>query len=620
MTRLLLAWALGAGVLAAQSKPPVEIRVDATDVTRRLIHARLTIPASPGPLTLRYPKWIPGEHGPTGPVADLTGLRITAAGRTLAWKRDTVDMFAIHVDVPAGAPAVEVSLDFISPPETGGFSSGSSATSELAVLNWNQFVLYPEGAPSDQLNYKASLKVPRGWRYGTALPIASESGDSIQFEPSSLTTLIDSPVLTGAHFRTVDLSPGATPPHYLHIAADSERATEITPDEVTHYKNLVKETGALYGARHYRDYHFLLTLSDHVAHFGLEHHESSDDRIDERSLVDDGLRRVSATLLPHEFTHSWNGKYRRPAGLATDGYDKPMKGDLLWVYEGMTEYLGEILTPRSGLWTPEEFRDDLAATAAMLDNEAGREWRPLQDTATAAQVLYEARPDYQDFRRSVDYYPEGILIWLEADAIIREQSHGAKSLNDFCRAFHGGETGAPVVKPYTFEDVVSALNAVQAYNWAAFLRERLESTSPRAPLGGLARTGWKLTYDGTSSELWRDREGSEKETNIWYSLGMRIKDDGPVSDVRVGGPAQKAGIAPAVKVMAVNNRKFSATVLHDAIAAAAKDSAPIEFLLLDGEIYKTVRVDYHGGERYPHLVREESKPDLLTQIIKPLAP
>ncbi len=606
-----------AALLSAQ---PIQLAVDATDVPRRLIHARISIPVKPGPLTLNYPQWIPGEHGPTGPIADLAGIRITASGAPVPWRRDLVDMFAFHVTVPPGATLLDVAIDFISPADSGGFSSGSSATSQLAVLNWNQFLLYPAGTPTDQINCQATLKVPKGWRYGTALPIASESGDTIQFQPSSLTTLIDSPVSTAAHYRTIDLNPGGTPPTYLNIAADSERALEISPEQVTHFRNLVKEAGALFGARHYRDYHFLLTLSDHVAHFGLEHHESSDDRIGERSLVDESARVVTSDLLPHEYTHSWNGKFRRPAGLATPDYEKPMKGELLWVYEGLTEYLGEVLTPRSGLWTPELYREHLADVAATLDNESGRQWRPLQDTATAAQVLYNSRDDYADFRRGVDYYPEGELIWLEADVTIRRLSGGAKSLNDFCRAFHGGASGAPQVKPYTFEDVVAGLNAVQPYDWAQFLHARLEGTSAHAPLGGITEGGWKLSYTDTPTALSRDEEATRKISSFWYTLGMRVNDDASVIDVRMGAPAQVAGIAPNVRVIAVNSRQYSSTLLHEAITAASKSPSPIELLVRDGEIYKTFRLDYHAGERYPHLLRNEANPDLLSEIIKPLAP
>ncbi len=605
--------------LASAQVPPVELSVDATDAPRRLVHATMVFPVKPGDLTLLYPQWIPGEHGPTGPISDLVGIRITSGNTTIPWQRDAVNMFAFHVTIPAAVEKITVKIDFITPADTGGFSSGSSATSEMAVLNWNQFLLYPAGTPTDKLNYRANLKVPHGWRYGTALPIANESGDSIQFQPSSLTTLIDSPVLSGAHFRTIDLNPGGEPKHYLHLGSDSDAALEISPAEVEHYKKLVQETGALFGARHYRDYHFLLSLSDHVAHFGLEHHESSDDRVAERFLVDDTIRRSYTALLPHEMTHSWNGKYRRPAGLATPDYEQPMKGELLWVYEGLTNYLGEVLSPRSGLSTPELYRDDLAHTAATLDNKQGRRWRPLQDTATAAQILYGSRPDYADYRRSTDYYEEGTLIWLDADVLIRQKTNGAKSLNDFCRLFYGGPSGTPEVKPYTFEDVVAALNTVFPYDWKSFLRTRLDSTNEHAPLGGVVSGGWKLVYTDTPGQLWKDRETATKSTNVSFSLGMTVKEDGTIADVRIGGPMQKAGVAPAVKLIAVNSRAYNPSVLHDAIAKAAKDAAPIEMLIRDGEEFKTFRVDYHAGERYPHLERDATKPDLLSAIITPLS-
>jgi predicted metalloprotease with PDZ domain len=596
--------------LSAQMK----LRVDITDAPRHILHASMTIPAKPGPMTLLYPEWIPGEHAPSGPVIDLAGLKITAGGKSVAWSRDAVNMYAFHVNVPEGASALDVTFDFITPPEAAGFTSGASATTELAVLNWNQVLLYPQGVPSDQWQLQASLKVPNGWKYGTALPIARESGNEIEFKPSSLTTLIDSPVSAGSHYRTIELGPG----HYLHVAGDSDRAIELTDDQIQHYKNLVQETGALFGSRHYRSYHFLFTLSDHVASFGLEHHESSDDRIGERGLVDDVSRKVNADLLPHEFTHSWNGKYRRPAGLATPDYAEPMKGALLWVYEGLTQYLGGILTPRSGLLSPEEFRDDLAITAAALDRKSGRTWRSLEDTAVAAQLLYNARDDYAGYRRGVDYYDEGTLIWLEADVLIRELSKGAKSLNDFCRAFHGGPGGVPALKTYTFEDVVAGLNAVQPYDWADFLHKRLESTASHAPLGGIENSGWKLTYSPLRSEMWRNHEEDSKIVNLNYSIGLKVSEDGGISDVAIGGAAQKAGVSPATKLIAVNGRQYFPVILREAVQAAVTKTAPIELLVKNGEYYQTFKIDYHGGEMYPHLTRDESKPDVLSKIIEPM--
>jgi predicted metalloprotease with PDZ domain len=606
-----------ASLPAAGQTTPTRISVDATDSTRRLYHIKMTMPVKPGPLTLLYPEWIPGEHGPTGPITDLVNVKITGNGASIPWRRDLAEMYSFQVTVPPGVNSIDITMEYVATPDSGGFSSGASTTSKLAVLSWNQVLLYPKGTPSDQLNYQAELKVPAGWSYGTALPIETESGQNIQFKPSSLTTLIDSPVLMGSFFKTFDLSPGSTPPHYLHIAADSEHATDASEDEITHLRNLVRETGVLFGARHYRSYHFLLTLSDHVAHFGLEHHESSDDRTLERTLIDDSLRRADASLLTHEMTHSWNGKYRRPAGLATPDYSEPMKGNLLWVYEGLTNYLGEILAPRSGLLTAVEFRQDLAREAAMLDNRTGRAWRTLQDTADAAQLLYDARKDYTDLRRSVDYYEEGTLIWLEADVTIRRLSQGAKSLDDFVKAFTGPPSSGPMVKPYTFEDVVQTLNAVQPYDWAGFLRERLESTSPHAPLGGIENSGWKLVYTEQASDMFRNHEAYDRVFDLSYSIGLRAKEDGMIEDVRMGGPAQKAGVAPATKIIAVNGRRFNPQLLHDAVAA--KSAAPLEIMVEDGEFFKTFRIDYHGGEKYPHLVRDESKPDLLTAITAPHA-
>jgi predicted metalloprotease with PDZ domain len=604
--------------MLAIAQDDIKLQVDATDAPRRMFHVRMTMPVKPGPMTLLYPEWIPGEHAPSGPINDLVGLKIQANGQEIPWKRDSVNMFGFHITVPPAATTLDIVFDFISAPESPGFSSGGSVTTELAVLNWNQLLLYPQGVPVDQLHYQANLRVPNSWRYGTALPIARESGNEVEFQPAPLNTLVDSPVSTGLHYRTVDLGTDGGISHYLHLAGDSDRSIEIPPDQILDYQKLVKETGALFGSRHYRSYHFLLTLSDHIASFGLEHHESSDDRVGERTLVDDVPRKVEAGLLPHEFTHSWNGKYRRPAGLATSDYGQPMKGDLLWVYEGLTQYLGNVLTPRSGLYTPEEYREDLARTSAALDRASGRTWRPLEDTAVAAQLLYSARDDYAEYRRSVDYYDEGTLIWLEVDVLIRQLSNGAKSLDDFCRAFHGGPGGTPAMKPYTFDDLVAALNSVQPYDWSKFLRARLDSTQPHAPLGGIENAGWKLVYDANRSEIWRDYEDDRRMVDLMYSIGVAVRDDGTIDDVAYGGPAQKAGVTPATRLVAVDNRQFTPTILREAVQRTKSNARGVELLIKNGEYYSTHHIDYQGGEKYPHLVRDESKPDILSKIIAPL--
>jgi predicted metalloprotease with PDZ domain len=597
----------------------VTIFVDATSAPRKIFHAKLKIPAAAGDLTLYYPKWIPGEHAPDGPVNDLAGLKFTAGGKTLKWRRDLLDGFTIHVDVPSGESEITADLDFLSPATfEGGFSAGSSATDKLAIISWNQVLLYPKGFKSDDLTYVATLKLPAGWKYGTPLPIASTSANhgetQITFQPASLTTLVDSPVITGEFLKVVKLADD--PLTEMDIAADSAGALDPPQEVWDHYKNLVEQANKLFGAHHYRDYHFLYTLSDHVAHFGLEHHESDDSRVDERGLVDETSRKADAGLLPHEYVHSWNGKYRRPADLATPDYEQPMQDDLLWVYEGLTNYLGTVLTARSGLLTPDQARDDLALTAATLDHTPGRTWRNLQDTADAAPQLYFAPRAWSSWRRGVDFYDEDTLNWLWVDVIIRQQTKGAKSIDDFCHLFHGAPSTGPMVKPYTFDDVVNALNQVVSYDWRGFWTERLTNHGPGAPLGGIEGSGWKVVYDETQSEMERGVEGAYHMVDGSFSIGLVLREDGTISDTIEGMPAALAGIGPGMKLIAVNGRQYSAEVLREALKAGKGGAVPLELLIENTDYYKTYKLDYHGGERYAHLVRDESKPDLLSEIYK----
>jgi predicted metalloprotease with PDZ domain len=602
----------GLAATAPATPPTITIEVDATTAPRKIFHATLKIPAAPGDLTLYYPKWIPGEHAPDGPVIDLAGLKFFAAGKPLKWRRDLLDGFTLHVDVPAGVNEVSAELDFLSPATfEGGFSAGSSATDKLAIISWNQVLLYPKGYKSDDINYSASLKLPEGWKFGTPLPVTSQSGNEIKFATVSLTTLVDSPVITGEFLKVVPLA--QDPVTEMDIAADSAAALDAPPEVWDHYKSLVDQAQKLFGAHHYRDYHFLYTLSDHVAHFGLEHHESDDSRVGERDLVDDTARKQSASLLPHEYVHSWNGKFRRPAGLATPDYQQPMQDDLLWVYEGLTNYLGFVLTSRSGLLTTEQDRDDLALTAAYLDHTPGREWRNLQDTADAAPELYFSPRAWESWRRSTDFYDEDTLNWLWVDVIIRQQTKGAKTIDDFCHLFHGAPSTAPMVKPYTFDDVVNTLNQVATYDWRGFWTNRLTNHGPGAPLGGIEGSGWKVVYDETPSAM---DSASRRSVNVAYSLGLALSSDGSIGDTVEGMPAAKAGIGPGMKLVAVNGRRFSPDVLREALKAAKNGSAPIELLVENTDYYKTYKIDYHGGEKYPHLVRDDSKPDLLSDILK----
>ncbi len=606
---------------AANAAPaaPIKLTVDATHAPEKILHAQLQIPVTAGEVKLVFPKWIPGEHGPTGPITDLTGLKFFANGQRLAWRRNLDEMYEFDVNVPQGVTTLEATLDLVMPAPPEGFSSGASATTQLVMVSWNQVLLYPFGKKTDDIPIVASLKLPAGWKYGTPLPVSGEAGGAINFQQVSLTTLIDSPVLAGAHFRRIALTPEGPIQHYIDEVADGDAALQMPQPTIDAYKRLVAETGALFEARHYREYHFLLTLSDHTAHFGLEHHESSDDRIAERAMVDDDARWLSGSLLPHEMTHSWNGKYRRPAGLATPDYQKPMEGDLLWVYEGMTDYWGNILAARTGLWNKQQFLDETADLAAALDHTPGRSWRPLQDTADAAQILYSSPEEFESWRRSVDYYPEGFLIWLEADTVIRQQTHGQKSLNDFVRLFVGGGNTPPKVNPYTFDDVVKTLNQVVAYDWRKFLRDRLDTYGPGAPLGGITNGGWKLVYDDNPSEFTKSMEHVRKAVDARFSIGLALDDKGGIRDVIYDSPAWKAGIAPGSVLVAVNGRKFDPDILRDALKAGKGSSSNLELLVSNGDFYKTFTLNYHEGEKYAHLVRDEAKPDVLSDIIKPLA-
>jgi len=603
------------GTAMAANGPHISLAVDATEAPRKILHAKEKIPATPGTLTLYYAKWMPGEHAPTGPVNDLTGLKFTAGGQTLKWRRDLLDGWTINVEVPAGQNEVDANLDYVEPASLQqGFSSGSSATDKLVIVSWNQVLLYPKGWKTDDITFSASLRIPEGWQYATSLDMSNGNGSDLHFAPVSLTMLIDSPVLAGQYMKKVSLA--ENPPAELDVAADSPGALDVPQSVWDSYKNLPAQAAALFGAQHYRHYHFLYTLSDHVAHFGLEHHESDDSRVGERGMVDDTERRLDASLLPHEYVHSWNGKYRRPIGLATPDYQTPMQTDLLWVYEGLTTYLGNVLAARSGFWTPEQFRDSTAETAADYDHLPGRTWRNLQDTADAAPQLYFASNAWYSWRRGVDFYAEDILNWMWADVIIRQQTGGKKTLDDFCKLFHGEPGGPPDVRPYTFDEVVKTLNQVAPYDWRSFWTERLTNHGPGAPLGGVEGSGWKLVYDENPSEMLRSEEREYNFVNETYTVGLRLREDGSVSDTVEGMMAAKAGIGPGMKVIAVNGRKFSPEVLHDAIKSAKGGKDPIELLVENTDYYKTFKLDYHDGEKYPHLVRDEAKPDLMTEIVK----
>ena len=608
----------------ASAQTPITLSADLTDAPRKILHSQETMLVQAGPMTLVYPEWIPGEHGPTGPVVDQAGFVITTqSGERVKWERDPVNMYAYHITVPQGATHLNIKMDFLATASAEGFSAGASTSANLALLSWNELVVYPAGTNAGEVMVTPSLKVPEGWKYGTALESTSAPNvQSTSFKTVSLEQLVDSPVLAGRWFKEIPLATEITPKHFLDIAGDGPEDLDISQEHIDDFSRLVRETGALYKSRHYHSYHFLVTLSDQVAHFGLEHHQSSDDRVGERTFVDDNTFIENGLLLPHEFTHSWNGKYRRPAGLATPNYQEPMKGDLLWVYEGLTEYFGDVLASRCGIWPPSVYRDRLATIAGYLnDLRPGRTWRDLQDTATAAQLLYAATAGYDNWRRNVDYYDEGELLWLEVDLTIREKTNGKKTLNDFAAAFEGlgGNTG-PKVVPYTFDDIVSGLNAIVPNDWATFLRKRLDSNDVHAPEtdGINALSGYKLMYTDKPDYWSQLLESQHNYVDVRYSLGMSVGTDGKVHDVIVGGLADKAGFGPDMQILAVNGRAFTPLLLRAAIQHAQGNGPAIEFIVENTGYYKIIRMDYHGGERYPQLQRVEGTPARLDDILQPM--
>ena len=598
----------GRTALAAET---ISLTVGATRTQRKILHAHLVMPVKAGPLTLYYPKWIPGEHGPDGPIANLSGLKFEGNGKTIPWQRDLLDAFTFHLEIPDGIRKLDANYDYLEP-------DGYSSTDKLMVLEWNDVVLYPADTPAEKLTYEAKLIMPQGWKFGTSLPLANQSDNQLSFKPISLDMLVDSPVVTGEFYRNIDITPKGEPIHHqMDIVADSEAALAMNAENQKQMTNLVAESGKIFGARHYRDYHFLLALSDHVAHFGLEHHESNDSRLPERTLLLPSSGMALGGLLSHEFVHSWNGKYRRPADLTVPYYEQPMKTDLLWGYEGLTDFLGPLLAARSGLFTPEQYREYLASIAAQLGpGRPGRTWRPLRDTADAESGLgFGFGRGWLNWKRGTDYYDEGDLLWLEVATIIHRESHGKRSIDDFCLAFHGGSNNGPEVKTYTLDELVGDLNRVAPFDWATFFHTRLDSTSAEAPVGGIENAGWKVAFNAEPSKI----EGRRSTPNTLYSIGLQIAADGMVSDSIVGSPAYEAGVSSGMKIMGVNGRVFTSDLLDDAIKASKENSQPITLLALVEDYFKTCTVNYHGGARYPHLVREDGRPDYLDELVKPWA-
>jgi predicted metalloprotease with PDZ domain len=611
---------------AQSQKTPIQITVDLSDAPRKLYHAEVDLPVAAGPLALITPKWIPGTHQPFGPVASITGVVFTANGRPLAWHRDDVDLYQFHVTIPEGVTTLHAHLDCI---------VTTNITQKLALFDWETLMLYPANMPVRDIPIQPSLIVPAGWSVGTALtPIGGGAyplpapGSTTHFAVTNVEQLEDSPILTGQYFQEFVVAPDISPKHYVDVASDAPEDSKLSPAVLAGIANLVLEADALYRSHHYHDYHFLVALSDVIGgDVTLEHGQSSEYGVPEKFFSNEGFLLAGADLLPHEFSHSWNGKYRRPVGLYQSDFATAQQGALLWVYEGMTQYLGNVLAARAGLKSQSQYRDILAQSAANLDYTPGREWRSTEDTAIAASILRGGSQAWSNWRRGQDYYDEGQLVWLDADTLIRKLTNNQKSLDDFQHIFLASGNTGPLIVTYTFDELVQDLNTVASYDWATFLREQIVIITPHADLAGIERGGYKLVYadkPNASASMVQSAlaglPGATPTVDAWYSIGLSVATDGNIQDVRWNSSAAKAKLAPGYKIIAVNGQVFSGDRLRAAIHDAKGKSEPIHILLQSDTFLSTADLDYHDGERYPALERVAGTPAYLDDITKPVAP
>ena len=621
----ILASALGMGSFAALADVPapqdipfegtLKINVDATDIAHRVFRVHEVVPAKPGPLTLLYPQWLPGNHSPTGSIDKLAGLVVKANGKVVPWKRDPLNVYAFHVDVPDDANSVEVEFQFLSAQDTR--QGRVVMTPEMLNLQWNSVSLYPAGYYASRIKAETTVTFPAGWQYGSALELASRSGDTVSFKPIDYDDLVDSPIYAGKYFKRVDLDPGAKTPVFLNIVADDPKYLEIKPEQLKVHQNLVQQMYKLYGAHHYDHYDFLFSLSDKMSGNGLEHHRSSENGVGPGYFTEWDKNVIMRDLLSHEFNHSWDGKYRRGADLTTPNFNVPMQDSLLWVYEGQTQFWGYVMAARSGLWKQEDALDMLANVAATYDR--GRpglqQWRNIQDTTNDPIIAMRRPLPYRNYQMSEDYYSGGQMIWLDVDGKLRDLTGNKRSIDDFAKAFFGMKNGEWDVNTYTFEDVVKTLNDIAPYDWTRYLRDRLDGHGPL--IGGFEANGWKLVYNDKPSAVTKAVEARMGGANLTYSLGVTVGKGGDIADVLWDGPAFKAGLSPGMKLVAVNGKEYSSDAIKDAVTAASKDkSQPVELLVKNFDEYKTIRIDYHDGLKYPHLERINGKADRLSELLK----
>ncbi len=590
----------------------IQLDVDATSLDVKIFQIRELIPVTAGKMTLLYPQWLPGKHSPAGALTQLAGLTLTANGQAIEWQRDQLNMYAFHLTVPAGVTQLEAHYQFLSPVETN--QGRIVVTPEIIGVQWNAMVLYPGGYAAGDIHYQANLRFPSGWKIATALELASQQDDQVHFKPVRLDDLVDSPLYAGKYLQRFELAPTVV----LNVVADRPESLDTTAEQIKLHRNLIEQAYKLYGAPHYQHYDFLLALSEQFSSIGLEHLQSSENGVKSGYFSDWSKNWAERGLLPHEFTHSWNGKYRRPADLSTSNFDVPMQDSLLWVYEGQTQYWGEVLAVRSGLISVEQYRDSLANVAASYDLHVGRSWRALQDTTHMPTIAKRGPLAWSSWQRGEDYYREGQLIWLDVDSKLRELSGEKKSLNDFAHAFFGKQSDLHAPLTYTFDDVVEALQLLAPYDWGTFFRTRLDGHAAESPKDGIHRAGWQLLYTEERNDATKSEEEQRHYSDFSYSLGVQIGKEGRLENVIWDSLAFQQGLTVGAVVVAVNGRSYSAELLRQAISAAKSTTQTIELLIKKDDRYRSVSLDYHAGLKYPHLVRMDSTPDRLKSILAPM--
>ena len=599
----------------------MSVTVDATDISRKLLHTEIRLPVTPGPLTLWYPKWVPGVHSPSGPVQNIAGLYFeTASGESLTWQRDLQERHQFHIEVPKGTSELIIRLDYIcNQPTTNSIGVDSFGTSLLGVINWNTILMYPDGTVNDQFDVDLSVTLPEGWGYGTALAVKSEKDGRLDFKRGTLQHVMDSPLICGEYSKDFPLDVKDMAPVTLHVVAESLGGLQYPDDLIEKFSNMATEAGALFGGTPFDEYHFLLTGSNEIPNNGLEHLRSSFNSLDERALLkDDGLKGWGGNLLPHEFIHAWCGKYRRPEGMDTRNYSSIKDTKHLWVYEGLTTYVANVVAVRGGVWDVDHYRERLASTISHYMHTTGRQWRSLEDTAIDSYHLRAGSPSWSTMRRGQDYYDEGALIWMEADAIIRLETNGARSLDDFCKAFMGDYEPKNPIYSYTDADIVAALDSVLEYDWDGFLARHITQTQETLPLDIVEKLGYRLQYSTERSDNLKKREKDYKRAYATDSIGISVSSSGAISGSMVKGmPADQAGLAPGMKIIGVNGRTFSLDRFRDGIADSVVKQQ-IEFLIEEGDVLRTITVDYADGTKYLELVRDEERPDIFAEIMTPV--